>query len=578
MTRRIPLGHVAKTAFTQSLRRIASDLGGPARSLKTIKPNKIDVFHTIDLGKPYGNAATGKALISGHFVFARQHLDVGAQGDPWSIASPSERFAFWLHSFDWLADLSAAKQKAGPVRARTLIDRWIEIYGGWNPYAWDNDILANRLFAWLSVWSDLLVDDSLSSAALNRRASTLKQLKHLRRTYKRTPPGLPRLKASATIALGGLYLKEKHEEFLDRGLDWLNDEIDEQILPDGGHVSRSPTQCLDALNVLTTLDRALEKRGIEGSKILQRAIDRLHHIIPFFKATDGGLACFQSSGENDKKKIAHILKRSGREAKPFVYCPHTGYQRIELGGSVMIVDTGPTSPRPYDLNAHLSPLAFELSTTGGRLIVNCGWSREQPQNWEDMMRDTAAHSTLILNKRSAGQILEDGFASKVLGKAVSKGVETVNAARKDQAEGVWLETSHDGYQDETGLYHRRQLYMKSDGLDIRGEDGLLVPIGHVPLSRDEIDFDLRFHLHPSVRATLAQDMHSALLIQPGNLGWRFRTDSGPIRIADSVYLGAGDKPVKSQQIVISGRAVADSDGEVRSNRVRWSLKCLEAHK
>ena len=120
--------------------------------------------------------------------------------------------------------------------------------------------------------------------------------------------------------------------------------------------------------------------------------------------------------------------------------------------------------------------------------------------------------------------------------------------------------------------------MAKNGQDVRGEDCLLVPIGKAPLSRDQIPFDIRFHLHPTVRATLAQDLTSALLIQPGHVGWRFRTDGGPLRVEDSVYLAKGNKPLKTQQIVISGKAFADSDGETQSNRVRWSIRRLENRK
>jgi len=48
-----------------------------------------------------------------------------------------------------------------------------------------------------------------------------------------------------------------------------------------------------------------------------------------------------------------------------------------------------------------------------------------------------------------------------------------------------------------------------------------------------------------------------------------------MRIEESVYLAEGDKPVKTEQIVISGSAFADGDGESKSNRVRWSFRKLE---
>jgi len=120
--------------------------------------------------------------------------------------------------------------------------------------------------------------------------------------------------------------------------------------------------------------------------------------------------------------------------------------------------------------------------------------------------------------------------------------------------------------------------MSDDGDDIRGEDSLCVPLGATPLSRSEIPFDIRFHLHPNVRVSLSQDQQSALLIQGGKAGWRFRTDGGPLKLESSVYLGTGTKPVKAQQILISGNAFCDGDGTTKSNRVRWSFKKLESRK
>ncbi len=572
---RITFGHVATAALAQTYNRLATEFGGISRSL-TLRTRKTEPFHAINLKSYSGNPELGGALLSGHFIYSGQKLDIGRQGDPWSLPAPSERFAFWLHSFNWLPDLVATSEKTATVRARFLVDRWIAVYGDWNPYTWDNDILANRLFSWLSIWSTHLSDDNLSDLAEKRRMNVMRQIKRLRKTFKRTPPGLPKLKAAAVLALGGLYMTSKADGYLDRGLDLLNDEIDIQILPDGGHITRSPEQALQALHILTVLDDALEARGVTGSKILLRAIERIRHVIPFFRGTGGRLSSFNGGSEGNKELITSLIDKNKFKPKPFVYCPQSGYQRVEQGEIVLLTDTGGTPPRPFDTDAHLAPLAFELSTSAGSLIVNCGWNGPQPQAWRQIMRSTAAHSTLVLNNQSAGRLLNHGFKAKVLGKAVVNGSDEVKASRKDQPAGVWLESSHNGYMKDFGLSHRRRLFIKSGGNDIRGEDGLLVPIGASPLSRDEIPFDIRFHLHPKVRATLAQDLHSALLIQPGHVGWRFRTDGGPMRIEESVYLAHGDRPVRAQQIVISGRAFADSDGETKSNRVRWSFRRLEA--
>lgn len=576
MARRIPLTRFMSAALGRSYRQIAADLGGPARffNLRTGKPN---LFHNIRSKSQFGDKDQGKALQSGHFEFGGQSLDIGQQGDPWTIPAPSERYAIWLHQFTWLPDLLILNDKAANIRARMLIDRWIAVYGKWNRFAWEPDILAHRLYMWLSLWSPALQTDSLGEAAQIRRNATLRQLKRLRRTYKRTTPGLDRLRAAAALTLGGARLQENSESYFSRGLDWLDDEIELQILPDGGHISRSPIQTYEALRVLQSVDSLLQARGLEGSRALSRGIDRLLPIIPFFMTTDGGLAGFHGSGEGPKADILKTIKAAKLNAKPFGYCPHSYYQRIEQNGTVVLMDAGTSPPHPFDSEAHIAPLAIDVSTIAGRLFVNCGWNANQPAHWRRPMRETAAHSTLILGHQSAGTLSKPGWQSWVLNESITKEAGPVHVSRKEQVTGVWLEAAHEGYQKTSGLNHRRRLYLDIDGQDLRGEDSLFVPMGRAPLSREETPFKIRFHLHPDVRVTLAQNLQSALLIQPGNVGWRFRTDGGPLSIEPSVYLGDGHKPVKSEQLVISGRAIGDSDGETRSNRIRWSLRRLEAN-
>jgi len=578
MSRRIPLSQLLTAGVSYQYRRLAVDLGGPARAIN-LNPGRPAVFHDIRPSFIYGEKKTAEAILKGHFEFAGQRLDVGSQGDPWTVAVPSMRFATWLHGFHWLGDLAVSKDKNAAVRARSLVDKWIAVYGKWNPFSWAPDVLTDRLYHWLSIWSPLLSGDSLSPDAQLRRNSAVRQLKRLRKVYRHTVPGLPRLKAAAVLVMGGARLKEKSDGFLGRGLDWLDDEIDAQILPDGGHVSRSPAQTLEALEILLTLDSLLQARGVEGSRAMSRAIDRLAPVIPFFTAADGKLANFNGGGEAHPAYLKSVMKAAPKTTnKAFGYCPHTGYQRMEADGTVVLIDTGKTTSRPFDDQAHLAPLAFELSTTLGRLVVNCGWNETQPQSFRRAVRATAAHSTLVFDNRSAGRLLKEGWASKYLGDVVAVAAGPVNATRKEQVSGTWLESSHDGYRSDTGLSHRRRLYMSIEGDDIRGEDSLFVPLGAVPLSSTEKPFQIRFHFHPDVRVSLSQDQQSALLVQSGKAGWRFRTDGGPLTLEDSVYLGEGHKPVKCQQIVISGNAFCDSDGETRSNRVRWSFRKLEARK
>ena len=105
--------------------------------------------------------------------------------------------------------MSKSGDKQALLRGRELVDSWIANYGKFNNFSWDSNILTDRLFHWLAFWSPLLTADNMSEAAQVRRQSVLRQLKYLRSIYKRTQPGLYRLRAAATLVLGGMRLKIK---------------------------------------------------------------------------------------------------------------------------------------------------------------------------------------------------------------------------------------------------------------------------------------------------------------------------------------------------------------------------------
>lgn len=408
-----------------------------------------------------------------------------------------------------------------------------------------------------------------------RRANVMRQLTVLRGSLKGLPPGLPRLTAGCALALGGARMTEGKTQLLERGLDLLDVELTLQVLPDGGHISRSPQACVVALSQLLTLDTLLAERGLEGSRELSRAIDRLAAMVAFFQRSGGELAPFHGGGELTSASLKTLLRASPGEPKAFGYGPHVGFQRMEANGTTAIIDTGEAPPRPFDTRAHLAPLALDLSTQEGPMITSCGFNDEQPQNWARPIRAAAAHSTLILDGRSPGRLLTTAWKRQTVGEAVERVAGPVKATRKEQESGIWLESYHEGYMGDYGLSHRRRLFMPREGHDIRGEDSLFSPMGSVPIRRDQVPFAIRFHMHPKVQASLSQDKSSALLVVDGKAGWRFRTDGGEVALEDSVYLGIGSAPIKTQQLVIYGAAFCDSDGESRSNRVRWSFRKLK---
>lgn len=72
-----------------------------------------------------------------------------------------------------------------------------------------------------------------------------------------------------------------------------------------------------------------------------------------------------------------------------------------------------------------------------------------------------------------------------------------------------------------GIIHRRRLWLSPDGGDLRGEDSFLGYEGR-PVTVPDRRYIVRFHLHPTVKATLAQSGQAVLMRLPSGRGWPAR--------------------------------------------------------
>lgn len=522
-----------------------------------------------------GDKGRGAALLSGRFTLAGETLETPPGESVWDLTAPSRRFAAALHRFDWLADLLAVDDAEARQLAMVLVDDWIERFGRWNWFSWSPPVLEGRIRAWLFAHAVLL-----SGEGADRRLATLaRQTRRLSRALGVVAPGRPRLDAAITLALAVLAL-DLGGPMASRTGRALDRELQAQILPDGGHVSRNPQAAADILIALVELDRAAEGAAPLPEEV-GRALDRIAGFVRLCRLPSGALASFHGGGEGDTRAIEAALRHlSGGKKIPaapaFNVAPHSGYHRADAGDAVLIFDAAGPAPGALGGDAHASALAFEFAAAGARLVVNCGWAHDQPSSWREAVRATAAHSALTLEETSSARLIAPGWRRDLLGPCMEQGPEPVKARRNEEDLGVWLEATHDGYRKPFGMSVRRRLFLAVDGGDLRGEDGLFRPVedGAPADPEARLRFAIRFHLHPDVRASLSRDSLSALLVAPNGDGWRFRTDGGPVRLEKSVYLAAGAPPRRSTQLVISGEAEPFGGGERPPNRVRWAFQRL----
>jgi uncharacterized heparinase superfamily protein len=482
---------------------------------------------------------------------------------PFEMTPPSEEWAATLLGFGWLRHLRAADSAITRANARALVDDWINLQGRWHPLGWRVDILSRRIISWLSQAPLALQDADVRFYRRYIRSLT-RQVRYLRLAAAQSRDGLPRLQALIALCFVGLCMQNQSKHL--RGATRkLADELNRQILPDGGHVSRNPGALIELLLDLLPLRQLFTHRNVAPPAALNNAIDRIMPMLRFFRHGDGNFGLFNGMGPTPVDLLATVLAYDDARGVPVANAPHSGYQRLEAGGTVLLMDTGRAPPVGLSQEAHAGCLAFELSRKQHRLVVNCGLPSMNRETWRQVARATAAHSTVTLNDKSSCRFLESSAFRRLLwGVPIIGGPRDVKAAREDTPDGVVLQTSHDGYVRPFNMIHHRMLTLSPDGTRLTGEDSFTPARGDtIPLKIPD-EFAIRFHLHPAVKANRLSDRHGVMLTLPDRDVWTFNAYEDPVEIEESVYLAGPDGPRRTVQMVIYGHARTQA-------RVQWAF-------
>jgi uncharacterized heparinase superfamily protein len=509
------------------------------------------------------DATRASEIYSGRFAFAGKVV-ICDRRSPFEMVPPSEEWAVTLLGFVWLRHLRAADSAITRANARSLIDDWINMQGGWHQTGWRPDILSRRIICWLSQAPFVLQD---ADARFYRRfiRSLSRQVRYLRRSLNESRDGLPRLQAVIALTYATLCMQGQSGH-LRTSVRRLIDELRKQILPDGGHVSRNPGALIELLADLLPLRQLFSARQLQSPQALNNAIDRIMPMLRFFRHGDGNFAQFNGMGPTPVDLLATVLAYDDARGTPVSNAPHSGYQRIDAGQTALLMDTGRPPPVVLSQEAHAGCLSFELSWKLHRLVINCGLPAVNKENWRQVARATPAHSTVTLNERSSCRFLDSSAARRLLGgMPIISGPRDVPVERETPPGGVMLRASHDGYASDCGIIHTRAICLSADGRTLDGEDSFTPVAGSTFSERAEDEYAIRFHLHPAIKASRLADGRGVILLLSDRELWTFATLADAVQIEESVYLAGTDGPRRTVQIVIYGHVASQA-------AVRWSFR------
>ncbi|MEA2938991.1 MAG: hypothetical protein QOC56_2495 [Alphaproteobacteria bacterium] len=548
------------------LRRLAGRLTGAPLARLPFFPTKADRLVIAPQDLRTFDSTRASEIYSGRFVFAGKVVVCDARS-PFEVTPPSEDWSAVLVGFGWLRHLRAAESGITRANARALVDEWITLESASDPVAWRPDVMARRVISWLTQ-ATLVLDDSDVRFYRRFLRSLSRQVRQLRHMLSEARDGVPRLQAVIALNYAALCMQgqSRHIKSATRR---LADELNRQILPDGGHISRNPGALVELLVDLLPLRQVFTARNIAPPPALLNAIDRMMPMLRFFRHGDGNFALFNGMGPTSTDVVTTILAYDDARGTPVQNAPHSGYQRIESAGTLILMDTGRPPPIAVSQEAHAGCLSFELSSKFNRIVVNCGLPGTSRDSWRQMARGTPAHSTAAFNDASSARFAASGAIKRLLlGLPMMGGPRRVSVAREEQDGGIVLRASHDGYLDSFGVVHQRSLMLSPDGKRLDGEDAFTAAKGETALGESD-HYALRFHLHPSVKATRLTDSHGAMLLLPNKEVWTFSAYEDRIELEESVFLAGTEGPRRTMQIVVHGRAR-------KVPRVQWTFSLTAA--
>ncbi len=494
-------------------------------------------------------------IYAGRFVFNGEAVDV-AGFSVFEIEAPSRPFAAALHGFGWLRHLRASELAVSRPHARALIDEWIRFQKSHDPIARDPVVTARRVASWLAQ-TPLVLEGCDHGFYRRFMRSLVAQVRQLRRIVHDVPPGRPRLAVTMTLAAAALSLADQ-TRFVRQASRQVDQELARQILPDGGHVSRNPGAVLDILVDLLPLRQAFTARGLQPSPVLLGAIDRMMPMLRFFRLGDGSFAKFNGMGETELGLLATVLAHDDARGAPLRNAPHSGYQRLEAGETVIVIDSGPAPAPALSGEAHAGCLSFEMSIGRQPLVVNCGIPGPGAAALRRLSRMTAAHSTATLNDSSSCRFLAGGLLADRVGEVIVAGPSMVESSRQEERGQTFVTAAHDGYIARYGIRHERRLFLPREGTRLDGVDSFTNPTGGAVARGGKDAFAIRFHLHPAVKASRIKAGQAVLLVLPDGSGWEFEATGHDVLIEESIRLSNIRGSRRAEQIVIYGRAMHDA--------------------
>ena len=389
-------------------------------------------------------------------------------GVEWNFARHGKLWCYNLNYFDFLnqGDLAAA----GLALIRSFIAQSDGIRDGLEPYP-----TSLRIINWIKFLTrEEICDPEIDSHLLS-------QARLLRDNLEYHLLGNHLLENAFALLFAGVYLDS--EELLAVAGRLLQEELAEQVLPDGGHFELSPMYHRIVLDRLLDCVNLLQNNGPD--RLLPLLRDKSASMLGWLRQLtfpDGEIPLLNDSADGispDSQQLFEYASRLGIAAGDLPL-KESGYRRVTRSSYDMVLDVGRIGPDYLPGHAHSDTLSFVLYGNGLPFLIDTGTSTYEPGPRRHAERSTRAHNTVLIEGMEQSEVWG---SFRVARRAYVR--ELVEAEHSVSA-------SHTGYL-RVGAVHSRRFDFDAGGITITDR---------VSSSR-RLDCRAFFHFHPGIEICVA---------------------------------------------------------------------------
>ena len=473
------------------------------------------------------------------FRFLNEERLFSPEAIDWQPAAAGKLWRYNLHYFEYILEQNRSWESCC-----RLINDWIAHNPPGSLDAWEPFPVSLRVVNWIKLF---LRSDNGCRLQREWLESLFRQMLWLEKNIEYHLLGNHVFKNGKALVFGGLFFAgDDAERWLRLGLKILLAELDEQILPDGGHFERSPmyhamilTDCLDLLNL--TMEQP-EQEVAEFAGRLRVVCPAMLSALAVMSHPDGGIALFNDAAFGIEANLGELAEYYQRLTGLVVPCssslirslPDTGYfVMAPTPGSYLIIDCGAVGPDYQPGHSHCDSLSFELSLEGRRVIVDSGCGQYPVSDIRTYNRGNVGHNTLTIDAQNQSEVWGAHRCARR-----AKPLFAVLERLPDG--GLKFSGAHDGYCRLTGQpVHRRSVTWRdkvitiTDDVEGRGTHNIELRLHINPeLTVEQIDEKICIRDGACLIATITSADASRIIIAAGHYCQEF----GNIRPAQVLVL------------------------------------------